>query len=58
MDYSHEPCTITLVKAQNMPDLIGFSKESININLSFDDLLAKYKTGFCGDGFFDILHIL
>jgi hypothetical protein len=52
MVYTHEPYTLTRVNAQNMPDLIRIFKESRNINLSLDELLAKYQTGFCGDGFF------
>jgi hypothetical protein len=40
------------VNAQNMSDLARIFKESRNIDISVQELLAKYQTGFCGDGYF------
>ena len=52
MQNTHEPYTLTRVNAQNMSDLVRIFKESRNIDISLNELLAKYQTGFCGDGLF------
>jgi hypothetical protein len=44
--------TFERVTAKNLPDLVKIFKESREIDISIDELLKKYQTGFCGKGLF------